>query len=331
MYMPFQSASNSLEAPTSASSSLAGQIGAWLLAQPTLVAPAARSAIAARPCAEQQVVRDRQRVEHQRPARGVRADRVAEHRHDVRLVDRDPVLDPVGEPLADDGGVLGEPVDRVAVQPAAVVLERLRQVPVVERHHRLRRRPRAARRSAGRRTPGPSRWPARSRSAGSAARRSRTGSRRRRAASSARRPRRSGGSGRRRPRRVEPSMIRPGCAVKVSQMLGPLPSSVGRALDLVRRGAGPEPEAGRELGESRAARSDGHNDACERRDPPGNVHVLDPRRGTAHPALVLVRAALRPGERRASGRWSATTTTCSARAAASTTTRTATSRSSRGC
>ena len=35
----------------SSSLSLAGQIGAWLLAQPMLVAPASRSAIAARPWA----------------------------------------------------------------------------------------------------------------------------------------------------------------------------------------------------------------------------------------------------------------------------------------
>ena len=87
--------------------------------------------------AEQQVVGDRQRVEHQRPAGGVHADGVAEHGDDVGLVDGDPVLDPVGEPLADDGGVLGEAVDGVAVEPAAVVLERLRQVPVEERDHRL--------------------------------------------------------------------------------------------------------------------------------------------------------------------------------------------------
>ena len=51
MYIPFQNASKSLDAPTSASSSDAGHTGAWLLAQPTLVAPTARSAIAARPCA----------------------------------------------------------------------------------------------------------------------------------------------------------------------------------------------------------------------------------------------------------------------------------------
>ena len=38
--IPFQIASKSLVTPTSASSSVAGHIGAWLLAQPTLVAPA---------------------------------------------------------------------------------------------------------------------------------------------------------------------------------------------------------------------------------------------------------------------------------------------------
>ena len=63
--------------------------------------------------------------------------RVPQHRHDVGLVDRDPVLDPVREPLADQLGVLGEAVDGVAVEPAALVLERLRQVPVVQRGHRL--------------------------------------------------------------------------------------------------------------------------------------------------------------------------------------------------
>ena len=86
---------------------------------------------------QQQVVGGREAVEEQRLAGGVGAHAVAEDRGDVGLVDRDPVLDAVGEPLAHDGGVLGEPVDGVAVEPAAVVLERLRQVPVVERDHRL--------------------------------------------------------------------------------------------------------------------------------------------------------------------------------------------------
>ena len=86
---------------------------------------------------EQQVVGGRQSVEQQGASRSVRADAVPEHGHHVRLVHRDPVLDPVGQSLADQRGVLGEPVDGVAVQPAALVLESLRQVPVVEGHHRL--------------------------------------------------------------------------------------------------------------------------------------------------------------------------------------------------
>jgi hypothetical protein len=86
---------------------------------------------------EQQVVGDRERVEHHRAARCVLPEGVAVERRDVRLVDRDPVLDPVGVPLPDQGGVLGEGLDGLAVEPAAVVLEGLRQVPVVQRHHRL--------------------------------------------------------------------------------------------------------------------------------------------------------------------------------------------------
>ena len=86
---------------------------------------------------EQQVVGDVQRVEHQLPPRGVDADGVPEHRGDVGLVDRHPVGDAIGETLGHDRGVLLEPVDGAAVEPAAVVLERLGQVPVVERGHRV--------------------------------------------------------------------------------------------------------------------------------------------------------------------------------------------------
>ena len=86
--------------------------------------------------AEQQVVGDREGVEHHRAARRVLAERVAVERRHVGLVDRYPVLDAVGVPRADQGGVLGEGLDGVAVEPAAVVLEGLREVPVVERHHR---------------------------------------------------------------------------------------------------------------------------------------------------------------------------------------------------
>ena len=58
---------------------------------------------------------------------------VAEVGDDQRLVERDPALDPVAERLADDGGVLGEAQRGVAGGPAALVLQRLRQVPVEQR------------------------------------------------------------------------------------------------------------------------------------------------------------------------------------------------------
>ena len=47
------------------------------------------------------------------------------------------MADAVAEPRGDDLGVLGERVDRLARGPAAAVLERLRQVPVVERDEGL--------------------------------------------------------------------------------------------------------------------------------------------------------------------------------------------------
>ena len=69
-------------------------------------------------------------------AGSLRPVRVAEEGGHPRLVVRRPVLDQVAEAVEDELGVLGEAVDRVARRPAAVVLERLRQVPVVERHER---------------------------------------------------------------------------------------------------------------------------------------------------------------------------------------------------
>ena len=330
--MPFHSASKSLVAPTSASSSEAGHIGAWLLAQPTLVAPAVAQRDRGPAVREQQVVRDRHRVEHQGPARRVHADGVAHHHHDVGLVDRDPVLDPVGEPLADDRGVLGEPVDGLAVQPAALVLERLRQVPVVERHHRLRRRWRAARRSAGRRTPRPSSLTVPAGRAGSAATTSTAGSRRRRAASSARRPRRTGGSGRTRPPRS--SRRRSGRARRrrcprcwALAVLG------RRTLDLVDAVLVPNRKPGGSWGKDPGG-SVGHagryrhgSDRVRRMAPT----VPHPRGGPLHAALVLVRAALRPRQRRLRSAGVPRRPPPRSPAAASTTTRTATSRSSPGC
>lgn len=81
---------------------------------------------------EELVVRGGQRVQHERPAGGVDAERVAVGRHDHRLVEGYPHVHAVGEPFGGQVGEFGEPVGGVTFQPAAGVLERLREVPVVE-------------------------------------------------------------------------------------------------------------------------------------------------------------------------------------------------------
>ncbi len=67
-------------------------------------------------------------------ARSVSTPAVAGEREDVRLVEHDPVADAVAERAHDDPCVLREAIGRLARGPAARVLERLGQVPVVERH-----------------------------------------------------------------------------------------------------------------------------------------------------------------------------------------------------
>src|SRR5579863_1916718 len=48
------------------------------------------------------------------------------------FVEHGPVLHPIAEASGHDLGVIGEPMPDIAVQPAAAVLQRLRQVPVIE-------------------------------------------------------------------------------------------------------------------------------------------------------------------------------------------------------
>ena len=68
----------------------------------------------------------------------VDADAVAELDERAELVDREDVLHAIGQPLGDVAGVVGERLRRVARFPAAdAVLQRLRQVPVIERRERL--------------------------------------------------------------------------------------------------------------------------------------------------------------------------------------------------
>ena len=67
----------------------------------------------------------------------VAADAMAEDRDDRGLVQHHPVLRAVAEPPGDDLRVIGEPVGDVAVGPAAAILKRLRQVPVIQAGPRL--------------------------------------------------------------------------------------------------------------------------------------------------------------------------------------------------
>ena len=74
----------------------------------------------------------------------VLAGAVAEQRVNIGLVESDPVLDAVAEALGDGAGIVGEFLRGVAIAPAALILERLRQVPVIEAQPRrdgARRKP----------------------------------------------------------------------------------------------------------------------------------------------------------------------------------------------
>ena len=128
-------------------------------------------------------------------------------------------------------------------------------------------------------------------SAGSAATRSRSGSRRARGASSGRGPRRGGGSGRTRRRRSLPSTMRArlgGEGVPDARALAVLG---GRALDLVRRGAGTEPEA---RWKQRVRHGDRFVSVTRHRSSGFGTGSSTARVGTPDPTLLLLRRVLRP-------------------------------------
>jgi len=82
---------------------------------------------------EQQVVDDARVEVGPREPRRVRAGDVPEVGHDPRLVVCDPVAHTVAQAVGDGIGVLHEALHGVAVSPAAALLQRLGQVPVVKR------------------------------------------------------------------------------------------------------------------------------------------------------------------------------------------------------
>ena len=74
----------------------------------------------------------------QRQAGRKGAGAVAQFDNRIDLVDREKVFDPVAQPGADIAGVIGKGFCGVGGFPAAdVVLQRLRQIPVVERREWL--------------------------------------------------------------------------------------------------------------------------------------------------------------------------------------------------
>ena len=83
---------------------------------------------------EQQVVHGTRGLSRVPDARRMDAVGVPEQGGAPRLVEGGPARDAVMEGREDDGGVLGEALGRVTCRPAAGVLERLRQVPVIEGH-----------------------------------------------------------------------------------------------------------------------------------------------------------------------------------------------------
>ena len=79
--------------------------------------------------------RRRRRVAHARRVHP--AESSAMNDEDVRLVEDHPVLHAVAERFDARAGVRREVLDDLAVRPAALVLQRLRQVPVVQRRERV--------------------------------------------------------------------------------------------------------------------------------------------------------------------------------------------------
>ena len=82
---------------------------------------------------EQLVVRGLQRTEPQLQPGRVHPERMPVEGVHHRFVERHPHVDPVPEPAAYDVGVLGETLGGVSVEPAPLVLQHLREVPVEQR------------------------------------------------------------------------------------------------------------------------------------------------------------------------------------------------------
>ena len=117
--------------------SVSGSTGVRFSTMPTLSAPASCMRAAASPWPSSRWCAARWASRADLLARRVPPGGVAEVGRAPGLVMRRPDAHPVTEPVVDRGRVVGEVLGGVAHQPAAAVLQRLRQVPVVQRGHRL--------------------------------------------------------------------------------------------------------------------------------------------------------------------------------------------------
>ena len=124
-------------ASTSAGAGVAGRTGSRLRLMPIRGPAASAQRAHGLAVGEQQVVGGPHGGGRVLDAGGVDAGGVPQERRAPRLVQGRPVAHPVAQRLVDDGGVLHEAAHHLAAGPAAGVLERLREVPVVQRDPRL--------------------------------------------------------------------------------------------------------------------------------------------------------------------------------------------------
>ena len=113
----------------------AGYLGSRLTTRPISCFPDGAIGLHGGAVRAEEIVRDdRDLVEVVMPG-GVDAEHVAVVHHDPRLVERHPARHAIVEGAEAGARVLGEPVRDVAIEPAAARVERLGEIPVVERDH----------------------------------------------------------------------------------------------------------------------------------------------------------------------------------------------------
>ncbi len=89
------------------------------------------------PVGAQKIVGRDRRLEQIRVAGGEHAGEITSIGDDPGLIERGPHLDAISQRLEHRDGVVAEPAGNVAIEPAAAIVERFGQIPMVERNVRL--------------------------------------------------------------------------------------------------------------------------------------------------------------------------------------------------